>query len=70
MKENKTNEDVTRKKDLEEIEKWTLWKITNCYKARVNIKTYDDSLKICLVSGDGKSISDKNHWHSRLMVRD
>lgn len=22
MKENKTNEDVTRKKDLEEIEKW------------------------------------------------
>ena len=55
---------------IEEIEKWTLWKITNCYKARVNMKTYDDSLKICLVSGDGKSISDKNHWHSRLMVRD
>ena len=55
---------------IEEIEKWTLWKITNCYKARVNMKTYDDSLKICLVSGDGKSIADKNHWHSRLMVRD
>ena len=55
---------------MEEIEKWTLWKITNCYKARVNMKTYDDSLKICLVSGDGKSISDKNHWHYKLMVRD
>lgn len=55
---------------IDEIEKWTLWKIMNCYKARVNLKTYDDSLKICLVSGDGKSISDKNHWHHKLMVRD
>ena len=55
---------------IEEIEKWTLWKIMNCYKAIVNVKTYDDSLKICLVSGDGKSISDKNHWHSKLMVRE
>ena len=55
---------------ISEIESWTLWKIINCYKARVNMKTYDDSLKICLVSGDGKSISDKNHWHHKLMVRD
>ena len=55
---------------IEEIENWTLWKIINCYKARVDMKTYDDSLKICLVSGDGKSISDKNHWHHKLMVRD
>lgn len=55
---------------IEEIEKWTLWKIMNCYKARINIKTYDDSLKICLVSGDGKSISDENHWHNKLMIRD
>lgn len=55
---------------IEEIENWTLWKIMNCYKARVNMKTYDDSLHICLVSGDGKSISDKNHWHYKLMVRD
>lgn len=55
---------------IEEIESWTIWKIMNCYKARVNMKTYDDSLHICLVSGDGKSISDKNHWHYKLMVRD
>ena len=54
---------------IEEIENWTLWKIMNCYKARVNMKTYDDSLHICLVSGDGKSISDKNHWHYKLMDR-
>lgn len=55
---------------IDEIENWTLWKIINCYKARINMKTYDDSLKICLVSGDVKSISDKNHWHYKLMVRD
>ena len=55
---------------IDEIDTWSLWEIMNCYKARVNIKTYDDSLKICLVSGDAKSISDKNHWHHKLMVRD
>ena len=55
---------------IEEIDTWSLWEIMNCYKARVNMKTYDDSLKICLVSGDSKSISDKNHWHYKLMVRD
>lgn len=54
----------------EEIEKWTLWKIMNCYKARLNMKTYDDSLKICLVSGDGKTISGDNHWHHKLLVRE
>lgn len=55
---------------IEKIETWTLWKIMNCYKARINMKTYDDSLHICLVSGDAKPISDKNHWHYKLMVRD
>ena len=55
---------------IEEIESWTIWKIINCYKARINMKTYDDSLHICLVSGDSKAISDKNHWHYKLMVRD
>lgn len=55
---------------IEEIEHWTLWKIMNCYKARVNMKTYDDSLQICLVSGDSKAVSDKNHWHQKLLLRD
>ncbi len=53
---------------IEEIESWSLWKIMNCYRAIKNLKTYDDNLKICLVTGDGKSISGDNHWHRQLMV--
>lgn len=49
---------------------WSLWRIMNCYKARVNWKNYDDNLQIALVTGDSKSISDKNHWYQQLMIRD
>lgn len=55
---------------IQEIEKWSIWKIKNCYKARIDMKTYDDSLKLCLVSGDGEKISNNNHWHHKLLVRD
>lgn len=55
---------------IENIETWSLWRIMNCYKSILNIKTYNDTLKICLVSGDGKSISGNNHWHSKLMIRE
>lgn len=55
---------------IETINHWSLWKIQNCYKAIVDMKTYNDSLKICLVSGNGEAISNKNHWHHRLMIRD
>lgn len=55
---------------VDEMENWTLWKIMNCYKARMNMKAYDDSLKICLVSGDAKSISGDNHWHHKLLIRE
>lgn len=55
---------------IEDIDHWTLWKIMNCYKARTNMKTYDDSLKICLVSGDGKNISGNNHWLHKLLVHE
>ena len=55
---------------IQEIENWSIWKIKNCYKARLDMKTYDDSLKICLVSGDGEKISNSNHWHHKLLVRD
>ena len=55
---------------INEISEWSLWKIMNCYKSIMNIKNYDDSLKLCLVSGDGKSISGNNHWHTKLMIRD
>ena len=54
-------------KDLDNM---TLWNIKNCYKSIVDIKTYNDSLKICLVSGEGKNISGNNHWHQKLLIRD
>lgn len=55
---------------IEEIKKWSLWRIMNCYKARINMKSYDDNIQIALVSGDGKSISGNNHWHYQLMIRE
>jgi hypothetical protein len=55
---------------MKEIMNWTLWKITDCYKARVGIKNYNDNLQIALVSGDGKLISGENHWHHQLMIRE
>lgn len=55
---------------IEEIKKWSLWRIMNCYKTRLNIKSYDDNLQIALVSGDSKSISGENHWHHQLMIRE
>lgn len=55
---------------IEEITSWSLWRIMNCYKNRLNIKSYDDNLQIALVSGDAKSISGNNHWHYQLMIRE
>lgn len=55
---------------VSEMMDWTLWRIMNCYKAILNIRTYDDNLKIYLVSGDGKTISGDNHWHKKLMIRE
>lgn len=55
----------------ETICEWSLWCIMNCYKARIGIKTYDDNLNICLVTGgDSKSITGNNHWHQQLMIRE
>lgn len=55
---------------IETICTWSLWRIMNCYKARIGWKSYDDNLQIALVSGDGKSISGENHWHQQLMIRE
>ena len=55
---------------IEELKTWSLWRIMNCYKTRLNIKSYDDNLQIALVSGDSKSISGENHWHHQLMIRE
>lgn len=55
---------------IETICSWSLWRIMNCYNARVGWKSYDDSLQIALVSGESKSISGENHWHHQLMIRE
>ena len=55
---------------IETISDWSLWRIMNCYKARIGWKSYEDNLQIALVSGDGKSISGENHWHQQLMIRE
>lgn len=55
---------------ISEICSWSLWRIMNCYKSRINWKSYDDNLQIALVSGDSKNISGKNHWHHQLMIRE
>lgn len=55
---------------IETICNWSLWRIMNCYKARIGWKSYDDNLQIALVSGESKSISGENHWHQQLMIRE
>lgn len=55
---------------IETICNWSLWRIMNCYKARIGWKSYDDNLQIALVSGDSKGISGENHWHQQLMIRE
>ena len=55
---------------IENICNWSLWRIMNCYKSRINWKSYDDNLQIALVSGDSKNISGENHWHYQLMIRE
>lgn len=55
---------------ISEIEKWSLWKIGNCYNARVDWKSYNDDFEIAIVNGDNKRISDGNHWYRKFMVRE
>ena len=46
---------------IEEILKWSLWRIINCYKSIMGISGYENSFSIFLVSGDKKLIENK-HW--------
>lgn len=46
---------------IEEIKKWTLWRIMNCYSSKIGISTYRDSFSIYLVSGKPEIIEGK-HW--------
>jgi len=46
---------------IEEIKKWSLWRIINCYKSIMGIKNYEDSFSIYLISGQKELIEGK-HW--------
>jgi len=46
---------------VEEIKKWSLWRIINCYKAIMGINNYKDSFSIFLISGKNEIIDGK-HW--------
>lgn len=46
---------------IEEITKWSLWRIINCYKTIMGISTYEDSFSIYLISGE-KNLIEGKHW--------
>jgi len=46
---------------VEEIKKWSLWRIINCYKSIMGISNYKDSFSIFLISGKNEIIDGK-HW--------
>lgn len=55
---------------MEEIERWNLWQLMNCYSVRAGLKDYNDCLALTPVTFDVKAISGDKHWTSRLKVRD
>jgi hypothetical protein len=52
---------------IEEIRKWSLWRIMNCYKSILGMSSYKDSFSIFLVGGDKALIEDK-HWTDLIKV--
>ena len=46
---------------IEEIIKWTMWRIINCYKSIMGISSYEDSFSIYLINGEKELIEGK-HW--------
>jgi len=52
---------------IEEIKKWSLWRITNCYKTIMGISSYEDSFSIYLISGDPELIQGK-HWSELIRL--
>jgi len=52
---------------IEEIKKWTIWRIINCYSSIMGISTYNDHFRIYLVSGE-KSLIENKHWTDLLKL--
>ena len=52
---------------IEEIMKWSIWRIINCYKTITGISSYENSFDIFLVSGENKLIEGK-HWTELIKI--
>jgi len=46
---------------VEEILRWSLWRIMSCYKSIMGISSYKDCFSIYLISGE-KSLIEGKHW--------
>lgn len=46
---------------IEEIKKWSYWRIMNCYNSKMGVSSYKDNFSIFLVSGKSEIIEGK-HW--------
>lgn len=52
---------------MSEIMTWSLWRISNCYKAILSKSGYKDSFDIFLVSGEKELIENK-HWLEQIKI--
>lgn len=52
---------------IDEILKWSLWRIMNCYKSIMGISSYKDSFSIYLISGE-KSLIEGKHWTELIKI--
>lgn len=52
---------------INEIKKWSLWNIINCYKTIMGISSYEDSFSIYLISGE-KSLVENKHWSELIKL--
>lgn len=52
---------------IEEIKKWTIWRIMNCYSSIIGVSAYKDNFRIYLVSGE-KDLVDNKHWTDLLKL--
>ena len=52
---------------IEEIKKWTMWRIMNCYNSIIGVSAYKDNFSIYLVSGE-KDLVENKHWTDLLKL--
>ena len=52
---------------MENIQKWSLWRIINCYKTIMGISSYEDSFSIYLINGEKELIEGK-HWSELIKL--